>query len=147
MSGLRDELRRVIEGIEEPEPPSWSKRLANYSREVQQAHKEIEERRAAEAIAAAAPPRKSLADELKGLIAGQAPSWEEVRSELDRSRQQRQQSAVDGLKEAIAESDESDGSIPLNGQKILDAASAALDGNQSVKESVASLLYRYRGNQ
>jgi hypothetical protein len=154
MSELRKMLRQQIEGIAEPEQPSGSARLAQHVRDWNQY--EADKKAAEEAAEAEAnePERVSLVDELRGMIAGQKPaSWPEVRAELDRRVEQRQhkspgahthKSAVDALKAAARESEQSDGSIPLNGEKILHAASEAVNGSQAVRESVASLLYRYR---
>lgn len=60
-------MRQQIEGIGDPEPPSMSARLAAFVREERAAKEAHEARKAAEAEAAASPP-KSLVDELRELI-------------------------------------------------------------------------------
>ncbi len=105
----------------------------------------------------------SVAEVLQQQLEPSEPSWHEqvmgwVRAENEAAKAQSNpkhasdlprgvQSTVEALKEAIADSQQSDGSIPLNGQAILNAASAAIHGNRMVREEVGRLLHDYREGQ
>ncbi len=147
MSELRKLLRQRIEGLEQAEVVSPTHQLAEYAAGMRQY--EADKKAAEEAAEAEAsrPQRKPLADELKGLIGGQAPTWKEVRAELDRSRQERQQPAaspqpatlVAVLKEALGEQEE--GEHPsLNSAKLLEIASGTTDMPHSTRELLAAAL-------
>jgi hypothetical protein len=57
-------------------------------------------------------------------------------------------SAADVLRREIQRNHQHHGSdLPLNGQALLDAAAAAVNGSQSVRESIATVLHDYRRNR
>jgi hypothetical protein len=57
-------------------------------------------------------------------------------------------SAADVLRREIQHHHQHHGSdLPLNGQALLDAAAAAVNGSQSVRESIATVLHDYRRNR
>lgn len=52
----------------------------------------------------------------------------------------RNHSVADALRSALSSEVEALDGMPLNGQAVLDAAAAAVNGSQSMRESVAGIL-------
>ena len=52
----------------------------------------------------------------------------------------RKYSVADALRSALSSEIEAQDGMPLNGQAVLDAAAAAINGSQSMRESVAGIL-------
>lgn len=140
VSGMREFLREQINPTPVEDEVPWSRRLANYAREVRQAHQEIADRREAEAAEAAKPKPQSLVEELRGLIGQPTHTWKDVREELDRRvEERRQRSVVEALKEALGQQEQSD--VPgLNDQRLLQIAAGTPDMPHSTRESVAAIL-------
>jgi hypothetical protein len=129
----------------------FSRHLAQYARDMRQFEEDRKARLEAEAAEAAKPQPQSLPDQLKTMIGQQQPqkTWAEVRAELDRRTEARQQrSLVDELKQALGTQEQQEGEPPaLNSQKLLEIAAGTTEMPHSTREAVANVLREHWDNQ